>query len=82
MAVAIRFKKVSALPQSPTDTSFYFVGEKDLYLGDKKLNNEDDLLALANRVAAIEGATPGVATRASNILVEDKDKIEKIKLIN
>jgi len=73
MAIAIRFKKVNALPSSPVDTSFYFVNDKDLYLGNRKLNNEDDLSALVARVETIEGIIPGIATEASDIIVNDKD---------
>ena len=75
MAVAIGFKKVSSLPASPISSSFYFVNDEDLYLGDRKLNNDDDLAALVTRVEALEGSSPGSGGGGGVVAPTSADKI-------
>lgn len=83
MATAIGFKKVGSLPASPLITTFYLVNNEDLYIGSKKLNNENDIADAIRRIEDLEdgysggsgsgsGSGPGLSTRlAKNVQVED-----------
>lgn len=80
MATAIGFKKVDVLPTNPLKSTFYWVGEKDIYYGANKLNNEEDIAAALERIEALEegsagggtGGGTGSSRQAKNILIADE----------